>query len=89
MQSARTTTGAIIPTYNLKNTETDEIFTEFMSMSALDAYLLENSKIVQMPSSSAIVSKIGDNISRTDGGWNDVLKTIKKGSGRGNTINTK
>ena len=29
------------------------------------------------------------NLSRTSNGWNDVLKKVKGGSGRGNSINTK
>lgn len=37
----------------------------------------------------AIVSSAGDVVTRTDSGWNDTLKRIKKASGKSNTIQTK
>lgn len=37
----------------------------------------------------AIVSGGGEIISKTDSGWNDTLKRIKKASGKSNTIQTK
>lgn len=36
-----------------------------------------------------IVHQAGDTISRTDSGWNDMLKRIKKSSGKHSTIQVK
>jgi putative FmdB family regulatory protein len=36
-----------------------------------------------------IVHQSGDTLSRTDSGWNDMLKRIKKSSGKDNTIQVK
>jgi len=76
-----------MPTYNFLNTETGEEFQMFLKMDELDQYKLDNPNIQQMPSSPALVSGTGMAVSRTDEGWKDTLRSIKKASGRNNTIN--
>ena len=51
----------------------------------LDAYLKKHNciKVLKFP---GIVSHQGSLLSKTDNGWKDVLKSVKKASGKGNTI---
>ena len=42
------------------------------------------SHVIQAPK---LVTQVGSTIGKTSEGWRDLLKSIKKGSGRGNTIN--
>lgn len=76
-----------MPTYTFKNTETDEVFEEFMSMSALDEYLEKNPHIIRHHegSAAALVSGVDQKPAQ---GFRDILKVIKGRSGRNNTINT-
>jgi len=78
-----------VPTYTLKNTETNEVFEEFMSMNELDAYLAENPKIEQIPGDAP--GLISGYHQKPDQGFRDVLRKIKKDSQKGisrSTINT-
>ena len=45
-----------MPYYNLENTETGKAFTEFMSISELDEYLLNNSNIKQLLSDAPFIA---------------------------------
>lgn len=74
-----------MPTYTLKNTETDETWEVICSWSELEEKVKEPN-IIQVPSSPRIVSGVGGLLSKTDNGWKENLDRIKKGSGRGNTI---
>ena len=78
-----------MPTYTLRNTETDEVYEEFMSMSELDAFLAENPKIIQVPGDAPGI--ISGYHKKPDQGFRDVLRKIKRDSQRGisrSTINT-
>ena len=77
-----------MPTYTLMNTETGEVWDEFFtSYSAKDEYLTQNKNIRQKLTAPKIVSQVGGTISKTPDSWKEHLGRIKKGSGRGNTIN--
>jgi len=69
-----------MPTYTFKNTETDEIFEKFMSMSALDIYMEENPHIIRhhegVGPAFAYNTKSLDQ--RTDNGWKEVLSKISE-----------
>lgn len=75
-----------MPTYTFKNTETDEIFDEFMSMSALDEYLEKNPHVIRYHEATpALISGVDQKPAQ---GFRDILKVIKGRSGSKNTINT-
>lgn len=66
-----------MPTYNLKNNETGEIWTEFMKISELEELLANNPHITQEVSDPpAIIDSW--HVQRVPGSFNDVLKKIKK-----------
>ena len=79
-----------MPTYDLKNTKTGEV----------EEYILTISKKEEMVASgdyeqvhltfneNHIITQRGGTLSKTSGDWRDLLKRVKKGSGRGDTINT-
>jgi hypothetical protein len=74
-----------MPTYTLKDTKTDETFDVICSWDSLQEKLKENPHLEKMVASPRIVS--GVNGPRVPDGFKDLTKQIKKGSGRGNTIN--
>ncbi len=51
------------------------------------APMLEDDDIVKVLSVPKIVSGVGNLNSKTDDGWKETLGRIKKGAGKGNTIN--
>ena len=67
----------LMPTYNFYNEKTEEEFEEFMKISELDQYKLDNPHIIQRP---ALVAFVGDHITLTakkiDGGMNERLEQI-------------
>ena len=77
-----------MPTYDLKNTETGEV----------DEYIISISKKEEMVSSGEyeqvhlgtadLVTHTDGILSKTSGDWRNFLTRMKKGSGRGDTINT-
>jgi len=71
------------------NTETGEEHTEFMSISALETYLSENPKVVQLVNGAPMItSGVGG---KPDSGFRDLLKDMKKKHSKGftrSTINT-
>jgi hypothetical protein len=77
-----------MPTYTVKNKETDEYFEVFCSYDDLQNMLKEDSSISHVIQAPNMVTQTGSTLSKTSDGWKDLLKSIKKGSGRGNTINT-
>jgi hypothetical protein len=66
-----------MPTYSFYNEKTKEKFEEFMRISELDKYKLDNPHIKQRP---VLVAFVGDHISATakkiDGGMNERLEQI-------------
>jgi len=79
-----------MPTYNFLNTDTNEEFEDFMSISALDAFLSENPHIVQLVAGAPMIHS-GRGLQKPDNGFRDLLKTIKKGNSKGftrSTVNT-
>ena len=49
--------------------------------------MLEDDDVIKVLSVPKIVSGVGSNLSKTDDGWKETLGKIKKGAGRGNTVN--
>ena len=77
-----------MPTYTMIEVETGEEKEMILSLSEREALLAEG-KYKQKLSTAKFISGTGDTARRKAGSeWNDVLKGIKKKSGRGNTIET-
>lgn len=77
-----------MPTYKFLNKETNEEWTEFMSISSLEEYLKNNPHIEQLVHGSpAVVYQAAQRL-KTDDGFNDRLKEIKKFH-KGSTIQTR
>lgn len=78
-----------MPTYRFLNTETNEEFEDFMSISAMEKFLEENKHITQLVNGSPmIVSGVNK---KPDAGFRDLLKEMKKTHSKGitrSTINT-
>jgi hypothetical protein len=75
-----------MPTYSFKNKETDEQFDLILKISQLDEFKTDHPHLQQVISTAQPTVRSRDQ--KPDGGFRDVLKSIKKASGRGNTINT-
>lgn len=79
-----------MPTYKFLNNDTGEEHIEFMSISALDDYLKNNSHVTQLVNGAPALSS-GRGMKKPDQGFRDLLKNIKKGNSKGasrSTINT-
>lgn len=73
-----------MPLYNLKNTETEEVFEKFMKISEMEALLLENLHIIQWHETPPTFSY--NDSKKPDSGFREVLQKIKS-KHKGNTIN--
>ena len=76
-----------MPTYDIKNTVTDEVKEVFMSYGTLQEYLQLNPewKLVHHRT-GGLIPENGDMFSKVPDSWKGHLKGIKKGSGRGANI---
>ena len=74
-----------VPKYTVKPLEEGDEYDIECKSEELDAYLKKHNciKVLKFP---GIVSHQGSLLSKTDNGWKDVLKSVKKASGKGNTI---
>ncbi len=64
-----------MPTYTFRNKETNETFEQFMSISAREMFLKENSHIEAVVGVSNIVSSVDV---KPDNGFRDVLREIRR-----------
>ena len=64
-----------MPTYVFKDTVTGEVFDKWMPMADREPYLSENPHIKQLPT-LLNSGEVGDWQSKTDGGWNEVLRRV-------------
>ncbi len=74
-----------MPSYTMKSVETQEVKEMILSLKERDE-LLETGKWIQMLSTANFISQSGSTLAKTSDGWKDILKTIKGGSGKSNTI---
>lgn len=75
-----------MPYYTLKNNETGDTEDIICTYEEMKSRLEQNPHLQQVLSSPRIVSGIKDVRSRTPDGFKDVLRKVKKGSGKTNTI---
>lgn len=76
-----------MPKYTFENTQTGEIYEDFMTISSMETLLAENPHIRQVPGAPQIVSGVASARNKPDSGFRDLLKTIKKNNPR-STVNT-
>ena len=65
-----------MPLYTFENKKTGKEFTEMMTISEMENYLLKNKHIRQIINSVNIVAGVSGMSYRTDGGWKDNLSRI-------------
>lgn len=67
-----------MPTYKFFNSETNEEFEDFLSISKKEELLEKNPHIKQVPTSFGIVSGTGSVESKTDNTWKEVLSKVSE-----------
>ena len=78
-----------MPSYTIINDKTEETEDLFCSWDKLQEHLKKKGKDWrQQIGAPNLVSTHGNVINKTSGDWKDLMKNIKKGSGRGNNIKT-
>jgi hypothetical protein len=65
-----------MPIYSFENIKTGKEFTEHLTMSELDSYLLKNKNIRQIFTSLNIVGGVSGLTHKQDSGWKDNLQRI-------------
>jgi len=77
-----------MPTYEVRDLKTGEDTEIICSYSSLQEKI-DSGRFIQVHKSTAtIVTHTGSILNKTSGDYKDLIKRIKKGSGRGNTVNT-
>lgn len=77
-----------MPFYIFRNKETGEEHEELMSISALDEYLKTNPHLQTVIQAPSLLDPHRMGRIKPDEGFRDILRDIKKGSGKGNNVNT-
>lgn len=78
-----------MPTYTYLNNETNELEEHIHKISEMDSFLESNPHLTrQVTAPQGFIRGTGVGKTRPDDGFRDVLKSIKKASGRNSTINT-
>lgn len=76
-----------MPKYTFENTQTGDIYEDFMTISSMEEHLENNPHIRQVPGAPQIVSGVSSGRNKPDSGFRDILKTIKKRHPK-STVNT-
>lgn len=79
-----------MPTYRFLNTNTNEEFEEFMTISSRTQFLEDNPHITQLVNGAPLIHS-GRGMKKPDAGFRDILKNVKKEHSRGitrSTVNT-
>ena len=79
-----------MPTYKFLNNNTGEEYDEFMTISSLDKYLIDNSHLTQLVNGAPMIHS-GRGMNKPENGFRDLLKEMKKNNSKGikgSTINT-
>jgi hypothetical protein len=77
-----------MPTYDVRNTETGEEKEVIISYDALVAMTHDGTWEQVHKSASTLITHTDGILKTTSGDWRDLLKRVKKGSGRDNSIKT-
>jgi len=76
-----------MPMYTMRCKESGETKEMVLSLQEREDFLKNNPDWDQAPATPLLVSGVKTALRQTDDGWKETLKKIKKGSGKGNTIN--
>jgi len=76
-----------MPVYTIRNNETEETMNVKMSYKDFQDFLHSNPEYSQIFKMPATVSGSVSAHRRAGEGWQDILKKVKKSSGKDNTIN--
>ena len=76
-----------MPVYTIRNDSTEEYYEVNMSYEEFKKLLEDNSHLRQIFKMPATVSGRMTTLRRAGGDWQDLLKKVKKNSGRDNNIN--
>jgi hypothetical protein len=74
-----------MPTYDMRNKQTGEVERKTLTLSEREE-LLATGEWEQELSTPGFVTMPGGTLSRTSGDWKDLLKNMKRTTGKGNTI---
>lgn len=74
-----------MPTYVYFNNETSETEEHIHKISEMESFLETHPHLTRKISATLTVTGVNQ---KPDDGWRDVLKSIKKASGRNSTVNT-
>lgn len=77
-----------MPIYQYKNEETGEVTDHYMSISSMEEFEKENPHMKKVIHAPAIGDSVRMGVRKTDEGFNDLLKSIKKNK-PGSTIETR
>jgi len=86
--------GELMPQYGFRNKNTGEEWIQRMGISEMEQFILDNPHIETFPNGAPMLHSgrgLGGGL-KVDNGFNDLLKTIKKGNSKGFTkanFNTK
>ena len=73
-----------MPIYTIEDTKTGKTYDVNVKWTELQKLLVQEPHVKKVVTAPMIVGGVGG--FKTDSGWKDLLKTVKKGSGAGNTI---
>ena len=73
-----------MPIYAIEDTKTGKTYDVNVKWTELQKLLVQEPHLKKVVTAPMIVGGVGG--FKTDSGWKDLLKTVKKGSGAGNTI---
>ena len=76
-----------MPMYTFTNTETEEVFTEMMTISARDEFLTNNPHIKQNLATPGFADPVRLGVRKIDRSFNDVLIKAKSAH-KGSNVNT-
>ncbi len=76
-----------MPMYTFTNTETEEVFTEMMTISARDEFLANNPHIKQNLATPGFADPVRLGVRKIDSSFNDVLLKAKSAH-KGSNVNT-
>lgn len=76
-----------MPTYTIKDKESEEVWDVRCSWNELQEQLDANPNWQTVISAPQIVTSVKGTLTQAGDGWKDVLKSIKKESGKDNNIN--
>ena len=76
-----------MPVYTVKNKETEEVVDIKCPYAELEEFLRENQEWTRLLKMPATIGGTVSTLRQAGGDWQDMLKKIKNGSGKDNTIN--